>query len=154
MEHLIKRGAFLTAKGENGSNTMTIAWGYIGFSWGKPCFVAMVRPQRYTNEFMESGKDFTISIPYSDEMKEALTICGTKSGRDIDKEKEANIKFIPSIKVESPIVDNCKMYYECKTTYVEKLNKDKLPKEIKEKIYPADDYHYMYYGEIVDCYEK
>ena len=31
-----------------GVNTMTISWGYIGFSWNKPYFVAMVRPQRYT----------------------------------------------------------------------------------------------------------
>ena len=93
MKNLTTRGAFLTVKNNQGVNTMTISWGYIGFSWNKPYFVAMVRPQRYTYEFLKTAKDYTISIPYSDGMKKALTICGTKSGKDIDKAKEANIKF-------------------------------------------------------------
>ena len=50
MKNLTTRGAFLTVKNNQGVNTMTISWGYIGFSWNKPYFVAMVRPQRYTYE--------------------------------------------------------------------------------------------------------
>ena len=100
MKHLTTRGAFLTVKDDTGVNTMTIAWGYIGYSWNKPFFVAMVRPQRYTFEFLKTAKDYTISIPFSDDMKEALTICGTKSGKDIDKEKEANINQILAKAVE------------------------------------------------------
>lgn len=152
MKHLTTRGAFLTVKDDTGVNTMTIAWGYIGYSWNKPFFVAMVRPQRYTFKFLKTAKDYTISIPFSDDMKEALTICGTKSGKDIDKEKEANIKFIPSKNVSSPVVDNCNIYYECKITYVDRLNKDNFPEDLK-KNYPMDDYHFMYYGEIIDCYK-
>ena len=45
MKNLTTRGAFLTVKNNQGVNTMTISWGYIGFSWNKPYFVAMVRPQ-------------------------------------------------------------------------------------------------------------
>lgn len=152
MENLTKRGAFLTVKSDKGVNTMTISWGYIGYSWNKPYFVAMVRPQRYTGEFMKEAKDYTISIPYSDEMRNALTICGTKSGRDIDKEKEANIKFIASKTVDSPVVEDCNMYYECKITYIDRINKDIFPEELKNN-YIDDDYHYVYYGEIVDYYE-
>ena len=44
MENLTKRGAFLTVKEGGKVNTMTISWGYVGFSWNKPFFVAMVRP--------------------------------------------------------------------------------------------------------------
>ena len=153
MENLTKRGAFLTVKEDGKVNTMTISWGYIGFSWNKPFFVAMVRPQRYTYELIKSAKDYTVSIPYSDEMKKALTICGTKSGRDIDKEKEAGIEFIPAKTTETPIVGKCNMYYECKITYVDRIHKDKFPEELK-KSYPIDDYHYIYYGEIVECYKR
>ena len=153
MKNLTERGAFLTVKDGDKVNTMTISWGYVGFSWRKPFFVAMVRPQRYTYEFIEKAEDYTISIPYSDDMKNALMICGTKSGRDIDKEKEANIKFVESKSVASPVVDNCNMYYECKITYVERLNKDKFPEGLKE-MYKNDDYHYMYYGEIVESYTR
>ena len=53
MKNLTTRGAFLTVKNNQGVNTMTISWGYIGFSWNKPYFVAMVRPQRYTYEFLK-----------------------------------------------------------------------------------------------------
>ena len=150
---ILSKGAFLTTKTGNKVNSMTIAWGSIGFIWGKPVFMVMVRPQRYTYEFIQTAKDYTISIPYSDEMKKALTICGTKSGRDIDKEKEANIKFVPAKLTETPVVDNCNMYYECKITYVDRIHKDSFPEELK-KNYPKDDYHYIYYGEIVECYAK
>lgn len=153
MKHLTESGAFLTATGTQGTNTMTISWGYIGFSWRKPFFVAMVRPQRYTYDIIESAKSYTISIPYDDNMKDALRICGTKSGRDIDKEKEAGIKFTPSKNVDSPIVEGCNMYYECKITYVDRIDKDKFPDDMKN-LYPIDDYHYLYYGEIVECYER
>lgn len=153
MENLTERGAFLTVKNNNIVNTMTIAWGYMGYSWNKPFFVAMVRPQRYTQELIKDAKDYTISIPYSDEMKEALIICGTKSGRDIDKEKEANIKFVPSKKIESPVVDNCNMYYECNIKYIDVLDKEKFPQDLKVN-YTNDDYHYLYYGEIVECYKN
>ncbi len=86
-------------------------------------------------------------------MKKAPTIWGTKSGRDIDKEKEANIRFIPAKITEAPVVDNCNMYYECKITYVDRIHKESFPEELK-KNYPKDDYHYIYYGEIVECYTK
>lgn len=152
MENLTKRGAFLTVKGNEEINTMTIAWGYVGYSWKKPYFVAMVRPQRYTYEIIQRAKDYTISIPYNDNMKKALTICGTKSGRDVDKEKEANIQYKTSKIVDTPIVEGCNMYYECKITYVDKINKDKFPKELKNN-YVNDDYHYLYYGEILDTYQ-
>ncbi|MEG0857684.1 MAG: flavin reductase family protein [Terrisporobacter sp.] len=153
MKNLSERGAFLTVKEDDIVNTMTIAWGYVGYSWNKPFFVAMVRPQRYTQEIIKNSESFTVSIPYSDDMKKALTICGTKSGRDIDKEKEANIKFIHSKTVDTPIVKGCDMYYECKIQYVDELHGDKFPKELKNN-YPKDDYHYLYYGEIVECYKK
>lgn len=154
MENFTKRGAFLTVKGEDGVNTMTISWGYIGFSWRKPYFVAMVRPERYTAEFLQTAKDFTVSIPYGDNMNEAIQICGTNSGENIDKEKEAKVKFRIANKVESPVIDNCNMYYECEISYVDKINGAQLPDDINEEVYEKEDYHYMYYGEIVDCYEK
>lgn len=109
----------------------------------------MVRAQRYTYEFIQTAKDYTISIPYSNDMRKALTTCGTKSGRDIDKEQEANIRFVEAKATETPVVDNCNMYYECKITYVDRIHKDSFQEELK-KNYLKDCYHYIYYGEIVE----
>lgn len=154
MEWLHKQGAFLTVNHGGKTNTMTISWGSVGFMWKKPIFMTLVRPQRYTNEFISQSEDFTISIPYGGELKKALAICGTKSGRDIDKEKEANISFVSAKGVISPVVDNCNMYYECKILYKHELETAELPEEIRNACYPQSDKHILYYGEIVECYEK
>lgn len=154
MEWLHKQGAFLTVKHGDKTNTMTISWGSVGFMWKKAIFMTLVRPQRYTNEFISNSDNFTISIPYGSEFKKALAICGTKSGRDIDKEKEANISFISAKEVNSPVVDSCNMYYECKVLYKHELNTEELPEEIRSACYPQGDTHILYYGEIVDCYNK
>lgn len=153
MRHLSGPGAFLTAKGADGTiNTMTIGWGYIGYSWVKPYFVAMVRKSRYTHEVIGSADSFTVSIPYGKEMKRALALCGTHSGRDVNKEEVAGISYSPARSVSSPIVDGCDRYYECAMTYVDTIHLDKLPEEIVAQWYADGDYHDLYYGEIIETY--
>ena len=154
MKHLTTRGAFLTVKDDTGVNTMTIAWGYIGYSWNKPFFVAMVRPQRYTFEFLKTAKDYTISIPFSADMKEALTICGTKSGRDIDKIKESNLEVIH---LENGITyKDFKRVYLCKKIYQAPFVKEGFinNEETIEKYYKDEPFHNVYIGEIIKVYEK
>lgn len=154
LEHLSTKGAFLTTSNGDIVNTMTISWGYVGFSWKKPMFVALVRPQRYTYDIIKEADSFSVSIPYTDDLKKALAICGSKSGRDIDKEKEANIKFVNSKLIKSPVIEGCNKYYECKIVNVQRLTKDNFPKELIDLCYKDEDYHYLYYGEIVESYDK
>lgn len=40
-------------------NTMTASWGGIGVMWGKNVAVTVIRPQRYTKEFVESHDCFS-----------------------------------------------------------------------------------------------
>lgn len=147
----LPKGAFLTCKSSDIINTMTIGWGYIGFMWTKPYFMVMVRPSRYTYELIEKALNFTVSIPY-ETMKEELRICGSKSGTEINKGEIVN--FIPSKQVESPIVNGCHMYYECIVTYKQQLDKNNIPDNIIKTVYKDFQYHYMYFGEIIDCYES
>ena len=49
-------------------NTMTASWGGIGVMWGKNVAVTVIRPQRYTKEFVESHDCFTLSF-YTEEYK-------------------------------------------------------------------------------------
>ncbi|GAA0077936.1 flavin reductase [Clostridium sp. CTA-5] len=155
MDNLYKTGAFLTAGDEKKANAMTISWGTIGYIWRRPIFMALVRETRYTKQFLDSGDSYTVSIPYDGTMKEELAICGTKSGRDIDKEKEANIKFIPSKKVKTPIVNGCNKYYECKIMFKQSMDFDTLDEEIKQKFYGiGESKHVLYFGEIVEDYIK
>ena len=152
MQEFCTTGAFLTVTGAGKTNTMTISWGFVGFMWGKPHFITVVRPQRYTNQIFESNADsFTVSIPYDGKLKEALTICGTKSGRDIDKSEI--VEFIPSVSVSSPVVAGCDLYYECKIKTAQKLDGSLLPEDIVKNFYD-NDFHIQYIGEIVECYVK
>ena len=150
MQHFSTKGAFLTVSNGDKVNTMTVSWGFIGFIWNKPHFITVVRPQRYTREFLEKTDAFTISIPYGT-MSEELGVCGSKSGRDIDKASIVN--FAKAQSVDGHIVDGCNMHYECRKVCADQMREAVLPTMIREKYY-NDDYHIVYVGEIVNCYAK
>lgn len=82
---LIAKGWMLVTAGTRDSyNTMTANWGGVGYLWHRNVAFVFVRPERYTHEFIEREDILTLSF-YTEEYREALTVCGTKSGRDIDK---------------------------------------------------------------------
>ena len=154
MEFLRTQGAFLTVKSGDKVNTMTIGWGSIGYEWNRPIFTVLVRKSRYTYELIENSDNFTVSIPLSRDLKNALAVCGSKSGRDIDKFKECNLSLEKSRKVDTPIIGECELYYECKIVYKQEMNSELLSKDIVESAYKTGDYHTLYYGEIVETYIK
>jgi len=71
-------------------NLMTVAWGFIGYTWNRPVFIAMVRPSRYTHNFFRRSDVFSVNF-MSEQWKDALTFCGTHSGRYFDKFKETGL---------------------------------------------------------------
>ena len=147
----LSKGAFLTTKDGDKVNSMTIAWGNIGFIWGKPVFMAMVRPQRYTYEIIEKSNEFTVTIPY-EELKNAIGFLGSKSGRDMDKLAELNIKTINGEKINTPVLDVEGMHFECKVVYKTTMTAENLNVDINRSKYPGKDYHTLYFGEIVSSY--
>ena len=154
MEFLHTQGAFLTVKSGDKVNTMTISWGNIGFEWNRPIFTVLVRKSRYTYDLIEKSDNFTVSIPLSVDLKNALAICGSKSGRDIDKFKVCNLTLEKSKMVNTPIIGDCELHYECKIIFKQEMNPEMLSKEIVESSYKTGDYHTLYYGEIVETYMK
>ena len=148
MNSLHKQGAFLTVKHGEIVNTMTISWGNIGFEWNRPIFTVLVRKSRYTHELLEKATEFSVSVPLSNTLKKALVLCGTKSGRDIDKIKESGLILKNGESIAVPSIEGCEMVYECKIVYKQDMNPDLLSEDIKDKIYGDNDYHTIYYGEI------
>ena len=78
--------ALVTAGDREKFNTMTISWGGVGIMWGKPVVFTFIRPQRYTFAFMENGDRYTMSF-FDEKYRDALKFCGSKSGKDYDKER-------------------------------------------------------------------
>ena len=76
--------ALITAGSEEKWNTMTVSWGGLGELWGRDAAFIFIRPQRYTREFIEKSEFFTLSF-FGGKNKKELSLCGSKSGRDIDK---------------------------------------------------------------------
>jgi len=147
------KGAFLTVKTGELVNTMTIAWGNIGYEWNIPVFSVLVRRSRYTFELIEKAKDFTVSIPLSENLKDELMFCGTKSGRDYDKFKECDLKLKKSNQVESPIIEECELHYECEIVGKAPLIPNLLNDYLRDTVYRGNDYHTIYYGKILDTYK-
>ena len=89
-EAIGKEWMLVTAGTKEKFNTMTASWGGVGIMWGKSVATAYIRPQRYTKEFVDAQETFTLSF-YDETYRKALSICGSKSGRDCEKEKEAGL---------------------------------------------------------------
>ena len=76
-------------------NTMTASWGGFGILFHKPVAYLFIRPQRHTKQFVDHAERLTLSF-FGSDCREALRLCGTKSGKDCDKIKMAGL---------SPFVD-------------------------------------------------
>jgi len=136
---------------EKSYNTMTASWGGLGIMWFKNVSFIVVRPTRYTFEFMEKNDYYTLSF-FEEQYRDALTICGTKSGRDTDKVKEAGL---------TPVFDHNSVYFEearlvmvCKKLYWQDITPDNFLADFIHEKYTNNDYHRLYIGEIVNMYEK
>lgn len=133
-------------------NTMTASWGGMGIMWGKPVANCVIRPVRYTYEFMEQADYFTLSF-FPEEYRKALNLLGTKSGRDGDKIKESGLisfqaddKSISFKEADTILV--------CKKIYYHDINPANFIDKDLDKNYPNKDYHRMYFGEIIQTFIK
>lgn len=147
----ISKGAFLTTKHADKTNTMTIGWGTIGYIWKMPILMVMVRHSRFTHQLIESSNEFTVSIP-APNMNSALGLCGTKSGRDLDKIAAAGLTLQDGRQVSVPVIGNCSQHYECRVVYKQDMTENDLAAQIKPAFYSAGDYHTLYFAEIVTTY--
>ena len=136
----------ITAGDQSGYNTMTASWGGLGVLWGKNVATCYIRPQRYTKKFVDANDTFTLSF-YGPAHKQALSICGSKSGRDCDKVKEAGLT--PYFVDGTAAFEEADMVFVCKKLYEDEIRPENfIAKENDEKWYPEKDYHTVYIAEI------
>lgn len=142
----------ITAGDEKKHNTMTASWGGLGVFWGKNTATVYIRQSRYTKEFVDANEVFTISF-YDKQYKKALGICGSKSGRDTDKEAEAGLT--PCYLDGTTAFEEANMIFVCKKVYQDFMgNENFIDKESDDKFYADKDYHTMYIAEILKVYVK
>ena len=143
----------LTAGGMEKHNCMTIAWGGLGTLWGLPVATVYVRPERYTHSFLEGSEGFTLCA-FDESWREKLVLCGSKSGRDTDKEALCGLTPVQS---ESGAVyyAEARLAVVCRKIYDQDFDAARFLDERVRKIYSGgEQLHRMYIGEIVEALVK
>jgi flavin reductase (DIM6/NTAB) family NADH-FMN oxidoreductase RutF len=152
MKLLVKPGALLTTLDQDGRpNIMTIGWSQVGVLWNRPVCLAYVRPSRHSFTCLEQVRQFTVNlVPPS--LAKAAALCGSKSGRELDKFAAAKLAATPGQKVKPPSIEAGILHYECNVVHYNDLLPLNLRHDLIDACYPGGDFHRLYFGEIVACY--
>ena len=141
-----KEWMLITAGDEKKSNTMTASWGGVGIMWGKNVAYIVLRPQRYTKEFVDAGETFSLSV-LDEEYRKTLSYLGTVSGRDEDKITKAGLTVEHAD--GTPYFGEANTVLVCRKLYAQNYDPACfIDKSCDEKCYPDKDYHTMYVVEI------
>lgn len=153
IESIGKEWMLVTAGREGKFNTMTASWGCIGWLWNKPVAVVFVRPERYTHEFMEQDVPVTLAfLGNSPEARSIYNVCGTKSGRDIDKIKETGLE--PTVTETGGVTyRQARLTLECRKLYKDVMKPECfIDKSLTQWYGQKGGYHDVYIVEIVNAY--
>ena len=128
---------------------MTVGWGGLGYMWKRPLAVIVVRPTRYTYEFLEKYPDFTLS-QFPPEYSEKVAYCGAHTGRKVDKVRK-NRPHPHRLAGAWPPPSSPRRSWSwsaARPTGATWSPAISWPGYI-EGNYPAKDYHRLYFGEVL-----
>lgn len=95
-------------------NIITIAW--TGTTCSDPPMLSIsVRPERYSYHMIEETGEFVINLT-TKELAFATDYCGVKSGKDVDKWKEAGLTKEKADIVKAPMIAESPVNIECRVT--------------------------------------
>lgn len=135
----------ITAKDGDSANAMTASWGCMGVLWNKPVAVCFIRPQRYT--FGLTEREDRISLAFlGEEYRDALRLCGTRSGKDCDKLSLAGLTVSECDGV--PVISEAKLLLICRKLYADDLKESCFIDGELLKNYENGDFHRAYVLEI------
>lgn len=143
-------GWFLLTAGENrpgGYNSMTVSWGALGVIWHKPLVMVVVRPQRYTYEFIEKHNTFSLCA-FNERHRPALNLLGTQSGRNTAKMADCGLTPIALTQIACPGFEEAELILECRKMYFDDLDPAHFLADFIAPNYKGD-YHRMYFGEVL-----
>ena len=153
----VGKGVLLTTKADGKVNTMTIGWGTLGIEWGKPIFTVFVRKSRFSKTLLDQNPEFTINISVGEADKQILGVCGSKSGRDMDKITALGLDLEEPLTVSVPAIRQLPLTLECKVIYRQDQEPSAIDPVSDARYYAKGtanegDYHTAYYGHITAAY--
>lgn len=136
----------ITAEKDDKVNTMTAAWGGFGVMFGKNVTYIVIRPQRYTKEFVDNSSTFSLSF-LDNSFRKQLNYLGTTSGRDEDKISNSNLSI--DHENNTPYIEEANLVIICRKLYAQDFSSEHfIHTELDEELYPNKDYHTLYISEI------
>lgn len=142
----------ITAGNDNKFNMMTASWGGLGRLYNKPVAICFIAPTRYTYQLMESNDTYTLSF-YTEAYRDALNVCGSKSGKDTDKVKESGLTPV-STPAGSKAFAEAWLIVECRKMVSQPVSYDGINDAELKKNWNGKQMHKMYIGEIINIYVK
>ncbi len=135
---------------DGAANVLTLGWGQIGPSYhGHPVFSIAVTPLRHSWRFLEDVPEFVIAV-CDDTRRAALELCGTESGRDLDKFAAAGLTCVESAHVRAPSIIECPINVECRIYARVHPPHMLLTPEHRER--PVEQQHTIYFAEVLGAY--
>ena len=102
----------VTCRDKGQDNIITIAWtGTI--CTNPPMTYISVRPERHSYEMIKNSGEFVINLT-TKQLTRATDFCGVRSGRDVDKFKEARLTKEEAQVVDAPIIAESPVNIECR----------------------------------------
>lgn len=142
-----KEWMLVTAGTQDKVNTMTASWGGLGVMYGKDVAFIVIRPQRYTKEFIDQEETFSLSF-LDKNYRDVLNYLGTVSGRTEDKIKNSGLTL--EYTDGTPYFSEANLVFVCKKLVKQELDANSLLYEKLDKtFYPTKDYHVLYIAQII-----
>lgn len=142
----------ISAQKDGKTNTMTASWGGFGVMWNKEVVFVVIRPQRYTKEFVDNTDFFSLTF-FDKEYLKDLGYLGKVSGRDEDK--IAKVGFHTVMDGNIPYFEEAHTAIFAKKLFVQPLSEASfLDKGIIDQWYPEKDFHYLYVAEVTKILKK
>ncbi|MFP4081450.1 MAG: flavin reductase family protein [Candidatus Aminicenantes bacterium] len=93
-------------------NYMACAW-HTALSFDPPLFAVLISKKRLTHQLISEAREFTVNFLSSEKVKLSAQM-GRKSGHDLNKIKEFQVKLSPSKIIKSPVLQEAYVSFECK----------------------------------------
>ena len=150
--HRMNHGGILCTVADRAGrqNLLTLSWGQMGpFYHDSPVFIIAVARHRYSWRFLVEVPEFVIAVP-DDSLAEAVAMCGSRSGRDLDKFQAGGLTPVPSRHIRAPSILECPINVECRVYASVAPPHRLLTPEHRQR--PLEEQHTIYFAEVAGAY--
>jgi flavin reductase (DIM6/NTAB) family NADH-FMN oxidoreductase RutF len=111
----------VTSVSEDGRPNIITLGEVFNISIAKPVIlgIAMAKPRR-SHELISRSKEYVVNLATAALVRK-VDLCGTCSGREVDKFAEIGLTPVPASKVKPPLIAECPVNCECRVIGIQEI---------------------------------